>query len=173
MEAAITEEIIARQPPEAQAIIRLLLARIAVGGRECGVEGADRGIGTAGERQDAAELLAAAQHAASPCAAAAAETQIEAETRRAARPRETRAALDSHRAVRRTCAAASRPNAGAAARSSRGQRPEPLRHQVWEVPEIKPHVTEYQRHRLTCPCCGETTCAELPPGVPQGQSGRG
>jgi transposase len=48
---------------------------------------------------------------------------------------------------------------------------EPLRHQVWEVPEIKAHVTEYQRHRLPCPDCGETTCAELPPGVPQGQSG--
>ena len=48
---------------------------------------------------------------------------------------------------------------------------EPLRHQVWELPEIKPHVTEYQRHRLTCRRCGETTCAELPPGVPQGQSG--
>ena len=48
---------------------------------------------------------------------------------------------------------------------------EPLRHQVWELPEIKPHVTEYQRHRLDCPCCGETTCAELPSGVPQGQSG--
>jgi transposase len=26
---------------------------------------------------------------------------------------------------------------------------EPLRHQVWELPEIKPHVTEYQRHRLS------------------------
>jgi transposase len=52
-----------------------------------------------------------------------------------------------------------------------GGDPEPLRHQVWELPEIKPHVTEYQRHRLVCPCCGETTCAELPPGVPQGQSG--
>src|SRR6185295_1586560 len=26
--------------------------------------------------------------------------------------------------------------------------PEPLRHQVWELPEIKPIVTEYQRHRL-------------------------
>ena len=52
-----------------------------------------------------------------------------------------------------------------------GNDPEPLRHQVWELPEIKPHVTEYQRHRLTCACCGETTCAELPPGVPQGQSG--
>jgi len=48
---------------------------------------------------------------------------------------------------------------------------EPLRHQVWELPEIKPHVTEYQRHRLACSCCGESTCAPLPPGVPLGQSG--
>jgi hypothetical protein len=52
-----------------------------------------------------------------------------------------------------------------------GSDPEPLRHQVWELPEIKPLVTEYQRHRLTCPCGGETTCAELPIGVPPGQSG--
>ena len=48
---------------------------------------------------------------------------------------------------------------------------DPLRHQVWELPEIKPHVTEYQRHRLKCRGCGKTTCAELPSGVPQGQSG--
>src|SRR5262249_44160145 len=27
------------------------------------------------------------------------------------------------------------------------------------------------RHRLTCACCGTTTCADLPPGVPSGQSG--
>ena len=52
-----------------------------------------------------------------------------------------------------------------------GLDPEPLRHQVWELPEIKPQVTEYQRHRLCCPACGATTCAELPAGVPQGQSG--
>jgi len=52
-----------------------------------------------------------------------------------------------------------------------GSDPEPLRHQVWELPEIRPLVTEYQRHRLTCSECGETTCAELPAGVPQGQSG--
>jgi len=52
-----------------------------------------------------------------------------------------------------------------------GSDSEPLRHQVWELPEIKPSVTEYQRHRLECDCCGETTCAELPAGVPQGQSG--
>jgi transposase len=47
----------------------------------------------------------------------------------------------------------------------------PLRHQVWELPEIKPHVTEYQRHRLTSPCCSATTCATLPPGVLTGQPG--
>jgi transposase len=52
-----------------------------------------------------------------------------------------------------------------------GSDPEPLRHQVWELPELKPHVTEYQLHRLECARCGETTCAELPVGVPQGQSG--
>jgi transposase len=52
-----------------------------------------------------------------------------------------------------------------------GRDPEPLRHQVWEVPPIKPHITEYQRHRLACPSCGETTCAQLPPGVPSGQAG--
>jgi transposase len=46
----------------------------------------------------------------------------------------------------------------------------PLRHQVWELPEIRPVVTEYQRHRLTCRC-GATTCADLPPGVPVSQSG--
>ena len=48
---------------------------------------------------------------------------------------------------------------------------EPLRHQVWELPEIKPIVTEYQLHRLACPWCGITTCASLPAGVPNGQSG--
>jgi len=47
----------------------------------------------------------------------------------------------------------------------------PLRHQVWELPEIKPIVTEYQQHRLACPCCGMTTCAALPAGVPTGESG--
>ena len=52
-----------------------------------------------------------------------------------------------------------------------GDDPEPLRHQVWEIPEIKPDVTEYQRHRLPCPCCQTSTCAELPAGVPASQAG--
>ena len=52
-----------------------------------------------------------------------------------------------------------------------GEDPEPLRHQVIELPPIKPDVTEYQLHRLTCSCCGTTTCAPLPDGVPAGQYG--
>jgi len=52
-----------------------------------------------------------------------------------------------------------------------GNDAEPLRHQVWEIPEIKPLVTEYQRHRLNCPCCGISTCGELPAGVPHSQAG--
>lgn len=48
---------------------------------------------------------------------------------------------------------------------------DPWRHQVWELPKIKPIVTEYQQHRLTCAHCGGSTCASLPAGVPRGQSG--
>jgi transposase len=51
-----------------------------------------------------------------------------------------------------------------------GTDPEPLRHQVWELPEIQPIITEYQQHRLVC-SCGCSTCGELPPGVPTGQAG--
>ena len=52
-----------------------------------------------------------------------------------------------------------------------GSDPAPLRHQVWELPEIRPLVTEHQLHRLHCSCCGVTTCSTLPPGVPTGQAG--
>jgi transposase len=52
-----------------------------------------------------------------------------------------------------------------------GSDPAPWRHQVWDLPEIKPLVTEYQRHRLTCGGCGETTCGQLPAGVPLSQAG--
>jgi transposase len=51
-----------------------------------------------------------------------------------------------------------------------GTDPEPLRHQVWELPEIQPIVIEYQQHRLVC-SCGCSTCGELPRGVPTGQAG--
>ena len=43
-----------------------------------------------------------------------------------------------------------------------GDDPEPLAHQVVELPPVRPHVTEYRRHRLACPRCGRLACAELP-----------
>jgi len=52
-----------------------------------------------------------------------------------------------------------------------GSDPVPLRHQVWELPEIQPLVTEYQLHRLCCSGCGVTTCGQLPAGVPASQAG--
>jgi len=55
-------------------------------------------------------------------------------------------------------------------RALHGTDPEPLRHQVWELPEIQATVTEYQQHRLIC-ACGCSTCGELPVGVPSGQAG--
>ncbi len=51
-----------------------------------------------------------------------------------------------------------------------GSDPDPLRHQVWELPAIHPVVTEYRRHRLVCGC-GVSTCGALPEGVPTGQAG--
>ncbi len=48
---------------------------------------------------------------------------------------------------------------------------QPIRHQVWDLPPIEPIVIEYQQHRIHCPCCGITTCGELPLGIPTGQCG--
>jgi transposase len=45
-----------------------------------------------------------------------------------------------------------------------GDDPQPLRHQVWDVPPVRLIVTEYRRHRLTCPRCGLTTCGSAPAG---------
>jgi transposase len=52
-----------------------------------------------------------------------------------------------------------------------GDDPEPLRHQIIDLPVPKPDVTEYQLHRLACRCCGTVTCAQLPAGVPAGHEG--
>jgi transposase len=56
-------------------------------------------------------------------------------------------------------------------KSLAGSDPQPVRHQVWELPPLQPIVIEYQLHRLRCKNCGRMTCGELPAGVPAGQSG--
>ena len=46
-----------------------------------------------------------------------------------------------------------------------GEDPDPLRHQVIEIPPITPVVIEHRLHRLVCPCCSTSTCATLPAEV--------
>ena len=48
---------------------------------------------------------------------------------------------------------------------------DPLRHQVWEIPEFKPVVIEYSRKRLLCEKCQETTAGALPADVPTSTAG--
>src|SRR6266403_1350558 len=52
-----------------------------------------------------------------------------------------------------------------------GEDASPFRHQVIEIPPIKPVITEYQWHQLGCSACGATTRAPWPAGVPSGTYG--
>lgn len=46
-----------------------------------------------------------------------------------------------------------------------GQDSHPHRHQVIELPPVKPDVVEYRLHELRCECCDAATRAPLPSGV--------
>jgi transposase len=52
-----------------------------------------------------------------------------------------------------------------------GEDLQPQRHQVTEIPPVRPVITEYQLHRLVCAVCGEVTRAEVPAGVATGGFG--
>jgi transposase len=52
-----------------------------------------------------------------------------------------------------------------------GEDRQPQRHQVTEIPPVKPVVTEYQLQQLVCAACGAATRAEVPSGVPTGGFG--
>jgi transposase len=158
----ITEEIIARQPPEAQAIIRLLLAEIAR--LEARVKELEGGRKTP---QNSSLPPSTVHPHAKP-----ASTKRKSKKKRGGQP--------GHKKHERPLIPTEECDEVKPLKPTRcrrcgeelsGSDPDPLRHQVWELPEIKAQVTEYQRHRLACPSCGETTCADLPCGVPQGQSG--
>ena len=47
---------------------------------------------------------------------------------------------------------------------------DPLRHQVWDIPPIQPIVIEYRQQRLLCEKCHVTTCAPLPQDVGSSQA---
>lgn len=42
----------------------------------------------------------------------------------------------------------------------------PIKHQVTEIPPVKPVVTEYRLHTLVCPHCGNKNLSSFPEGVP-------
>ncbi|MCP5021386.1 MAG: hypothetical protein GY930_06380 [bacterium] len=48
---------------------------------------------------------------------------------------------------------------------------DPWRHQIIDIPPIKPHLTEYEVHKLWCLKCGEATSAVLPDDVHQSNFG--
>jgi len=52
-----------------------------------------------------------------------------------------------------------------------GEDPAPYRHQVTELPIVRPKATEYQVHELTCSCCGQRNRGELPPEIAASQFG--
>jgi transposase len=45
------------------------------------------------------------------------------------------------------------------------------RHQVYELPEIKLHMTEYRIEKGYCPCCGRSHIGSLPEGITWGITG--
>jgi len=164
MSLNVTEETIARQPPTAQAIIRALLARVAE--MEAELQELQRQV--KGKTPQNSSLPPSTQH---PHAKPGARKR---------KSKKKRGGQPGHKKHERPLIPTDECDDVQPLKPSEcrrcgekllGSDAEPLRHQVWELPEIKPQVTEYQRHRLACPCCGETTCAQLPAGVPQGQSG--
>jgi transposase len=156
MQLEITDELIARQTPEAQAIIRMLLAKI---------QELEERLNQS-PRNSSKPPSTEHPHAKSPRPKSQAKRQRGGQP---GHPKQERPLLPTQQCDDMI------PLKPAACRRCgtklSGEDITPLRHQVWELPEIKPQVIEYQRHRLTCRCCGETTCADLPAGVPTGQSG--
>src|SRR5262245_19030880 len=52
-----------------------------------------------------------------------------------------------------------------------GEDQHPRRHQVTDLPTVKPVITEYQQHTLWCQACGSATSAAWPDGLPRGGFG--
>lgn len=52
-----------------------------------------------------------------------------------------------------------------------GEDPHPKRHQVSELPRVKPEIIEYQVHTLTCCACGAQNQPEWPAEMPPGSFG--
>lgn len=155
-EPLVTEEMISRQPPEARAIIRALLARL--NELEARIKKSPRNSSLPPSTEH--------PHAKPPASRGKSGKKAGGQPGHEKHER-TLVPVNQCQSVITVKPKSCRRCGGRLT----GADPEPLRHQVWEIPEIKPMVTEYQLHRLTCPCCQNSTCGELPVGVPQSQAG--
>jgi transposase len=164
----VTEGMIARQPPEAQAIIVLLLNQIAEQDRRIAALEAELTAAKKTPRNSSLPPSSEHPHAKPPRD----NKEKRAGKKRGGQPghpKHERALIPTEQCQEvvplkpQTCRRCGEALAGTD--------PEPLRHQVWDIPEIRPVVTEYQLQRLTCPGCQESTCAPLPAGVPASQGG--
>ncbi len=155
-EPLVTEELIVRQPPEAQAIIRLLLAKIAELEARLNKSSRNSSLPPSTEHPHGKPTPHKEKSGKKPGGQPG-----HAKYERPLIPVEQ--CNDVVPCIPETCRRCGEPLAGSD--------PEPLRHQVWEIPEIKPLVTESQLHRLTCPGCSVSTCGQLPAGVPRSQAG--
>jgi transposase len=155
-EPLITEEMISRQSPEAQAIIRALLARLNELEARLNKSSRNSSLPPSIEHPHAKPVSQKKKSGKKP-GGQFGHTKYE----RALIPTEECHAVITIKP--QGCRRCGERLSGADSM--------PLRHQVWEIPEIKPLVTEYQRHRLTCPSCQQRTCGELPVGVPPSQAG--
>jgi transposase len=158
MSLKITEAVIARQPPESQAIIRLLLAEL---------EKLRAELAAIKKTPRNSSLPPSSEH---PHAKPPVDKSPSKKKRggQPGHPKHERALIPS--AQCQEVIPCKPTHCRRCGRQLAGSDPAPVRHQVWELPEIKPLVTEYQRHRLPCGC-GATTCGALPPGVPASQAG--
>ena len=156
MALEITDELIARQSPEAQAIIRALLARLA---------------------ELEARLNQTSRNSSVPPSSEHPHAKPKRDHQRS---RRQRGGQPGHRKHERpllppeqcTDVQELKPsNCRRCGQGLAGGDSDPLRHQVWEVPVIQPEVIEYRRHRLVCPGCGEATCALVARRRPRGPVG--
>ena len=152
----VTDELLARQTPEARAVIGILVAKIAELEARLGRDPSN------------SSKPPSTQH---PHAKPSRQSEKKAKRKSGGQPghaKHERALVPVERCeevvlcLPTECRRCGRELAGTDA--------EPLRHQVWEIPKIEPSIVEYQLHRLRC-SCGKTTCGALPAGVPSGAAG--
>lgn len=144
MSLDITDELIARQTPEAQAIIRLLLAK----------------LHELEARLNQNSSNSSKPPSSDPPSVKPAPPRLPSGKKKGGQPghaRHTRPELPPDTVVELradTCGHCRTP--------LDGQDPEPLVHQVIELPPVRPLVTEYRRYRWRCPHCGHLACPPLP-----------